>query len=74
MSEKPPPQSFCACFMGEADRWHDAPLYDAIVKKLIMMDIAGATVYQGILGYGAKGHPHKATFFIRLGISPSLCR
>ena len=28
-----------------------------------MLDIAGATVYQGILGYGAKGHQHKATFF-----------
>jgi PII-like signaling protein len=28
-----------------------------------MMDIAGATVYRGILGYGAKGHQHKATFF-----------
>jgi PII-like signaling protein len=27
------------------------------------MDIAGATVYRGILGYGAKGHQHKATFF-----------
>ena len=50
-------------FMGEADRWHEAPLYDAIVKKLLLMDIAGATVYRGILGYGAKGHQHKATFF-----------
>ena len=50
-------------FMGEADKWHDDPLYDAIVKKLLMMDIAGATVYRGILGYGAKGHQHKATFF-----------
>jgi PII-like signaling protein len=50
-------------FMGEADKWHDTPLYDAIVKKLLMMDIAGATVYRGILGYGAKGHQHKATFF-----------
>lgn len=50
-------------FMGEADRWHGMPLYDAIVKKLMMMDIAGATVYRGILGYGAKGHQHKATFF-----------
>jgi len=50
-------------FMGEADKWHEAPLYDAIVKKLLMMDIAGATVYRGILGYGAKGHQHKATFF-----------
>jgi PII-like signaling protein len=46
-------------FLGEADRWNEEPLYDAIVKRLRMMDIAGATVYRGILGYGAKGHTHK---------------
>ena len=57
------PAKLLRVFMGEADRWHEAPLYDAIVKKLLMMDIAGATVYRGILGYGAKGHQHKATFF-----------
>src|SRR5579884_1463338 len=50
-------------FLGEADRWHGEPLYDAIVKQLRMMDIAGATVYRGILGYGAKGHTHKQSFF-----------
>jgi len=50
-------------FIGEADRCHGEPLYDAIVKKLQMMDIAGATVYRGILGYGAKGHQHKKSFF-----------
>jgi PII-like signaling protein len=50
-------------FIGEADKWHDEPLYDAIVKKLRMMEVAGATVYQGILGYGAKGHEHKKSFF-----------
>jgi PII-like signaling protein len=57
------PAKLLRVFMGEADRLHDEPLYDAIVKRLIMMDIAGATVYRGILGYGAKGHQHKATFF-----------
>ena len=46
-------------YLGEADRWNGEPLYDAIVKRLRMMDIAGATVYRGILGYGAKGHTHK---------------
>lgn len=46
-------------FLGEADRWHGQPLYDAIVNRLRMMDISGATVYKGILGYGAKGHTHK---------------
>jgi PII-like signaling protein len=50
-------------FLGEADKWHDEPLYDAIVKELRMMDMAGATVYRGILGYGAKGHQHKRSFF-----------
>jgi PII-like signaling protein len=28
-----------------------------------MMDFAGATVYRGVLGYGAKGHTHKAGRF-----------
>jgi len=46
-------------FMGEADHLDGEPLYDAIVKRLRMMDIAGATVYRGILGYGIKGHTHK---------------
>ena len=50
-------------FLGEADRWHGEPLYEAIVKKLRMMEISGATVYRGILGYGAKGHEHKQSFF-----------
>jgi len=57
------PAKLLRVYIGEADKWHEAPLYDAIVKKLLMMDIAGATVYRGILGYGAKGHQHKATFF-----------
>ena len=47
-------------FLGEADKWQDESLYDAIVKRLRMMDIAGATVYRGILGYGVKGHTHRA--------------
>ncbi len=46
-------------YIGEADKWRGEPLYDAIVKKLRVLDIAGATVYRGILGYGAKGHEHK---------------
>ncbi len=47
-------------FLGARDKWHGEPLYDAIVKRLRMMDIAGATVYQGIMGYGAKGETHRS--------------
>jgi PII-like signaling protein len=46
-------------YMGESDKWEGEPLYEAIVKRLRLMDIAGATVYRGILGYGVKGHTHK---------------
>lgn len=57
------PASLLRVFMGEADKWHGEPLHDAMVKKLRMMEIAGATVYRGIVGYGAKGHEHKRSFF-----------
>src|SRR6266487_4326662 len=50
-------------YMGESDKWQGDPLYEAIVKRLRLMDIAGATVYRGILGYGVKGHTHKQSFF-----------
>jgi PII-like signaling protein len=56
------PAKMLRIFLGEADKWHDEPLYDAIVKRLRLLDIAGATVYRGILGYGAKGHEHKKSF------------
>ncbi len=57
------PAKLMRVFMGEADKWHGEPLHDAIVKKLHMMEIAGATVYRGVLGYGAKGHEHKRSFW-----------
>ena len=50
-------------YLGESDKWHGEPLYDAIVNRLRMMDVAGATVYRGVMGYGAKGHTHKQSFW-----------
>jgi PII-like signaling protein len=47
-------------YMGESDKWQGEPLYDAVLKRLRLMDISGATVYRGILGYGAKGRTHKS--------------
>jgi PII-like signaling protein len=47
-------------YVGEHDRWRGKPLYDAIVESLRAHDIAGATVYRGISGYGANGRFHKA--------------
>lgn len=50
-------------YIGENDKWNGKPLYDEIVKGLRAHDIAGVTVYRGILGYGANRRIHKdATF------------
>jgi PII-like signaling protein len=46
-------------YIGEADRWNDKPLYNALVEAMRANDIAGVTVYRGILGYGAHRRTHK---------------
>jgi PII-like signaling protein len=39
---------------GENDKWQGKPLYQAIVEKCRELDLAGATVYRGVEGYGAS--------------------
>lgn len=46
-------------YIGEADQWHDKPLHEALLSAMRANDLAGATVYRGILGYGADRKIHK---------------
>ena len=46
-------------YIGEADHWRDKPLHQALVEAMRANDIAGVTVYRGILGYGAHRRLHK---------------
>lgn len=46
-------------YIGENDKWRDKPLYHALVESLRANDIAGVTVYHGILGYGANRRIHQ---------------
>jgi uncharacterized protein len=39
---------------GEDDKWNGKPLFRAIVEKCRALDLAGATVFRGIEGYGAS--------------------
>jgi PII-like signaling protein len=47
---------------GEDDKWKDKPLYQAIVEKCRELDIAGATVFRGIEGYGGSTLIHRSHF------------
>lgn len=47
-------------FIGEGDRWHGKPLYEAIVQRAREAGLAGTTVLRGLMGYGAKSRIHTA--------------
>lgn len=47
-------------FIGESDRYEGRPLFEAIVRKARELGLAGATVLQGIEGYGAHSRIHTA--------------
>ena len=47
-------------FLGESDRHHGRPLYEAIVMEARRRGMAGATVLRGIMGFGADSHMHTA--------------
>ena len=44
--------------IGESDRWHGRPLYEAIVELLRTRHYAGCTVTRAIMGFGATARVH----------------
>lgn len=58
--------------ISEDDKWEGEPLYEAIIKRFIMIDIAGATVYKAIAGYGPHRRFHKKKTLTSTGELPIL--
>ena len=46
--------------IGESDRWHHQPLYEALVFKARELGLAGATVLRSPMGFGASSRMHTA--------------
>ena len=47
-------------FIGESDKYKGKPLYEQIVLKARELNLAGATVFRGILGFGTDSRIHAA--------------
>jgi PII-like signaling protein len=45
-------------FIGESDKYHGKPLYEALVHKFREKGLAGATVVRGVAGFGASSTVH----------------
>ncbi len=49
-------------FVGEMDTYNGRPVYEQIVLKARELNLAGATVLRGIMGFGADSRLHTAKF------------
>jgi len=47
-------------YVGERDMCHGVPLYEAIVKQAHKLNLAGATVVRGIMGFGTTNKIHSS--------------
>ncbi len=56
-------------FIGSSDHWHGKSLYQALVEEAKKQGLAGVTVLQGVMGYGAHSRIHTARL---VDISPDL--
>lgn len=52
-------------YVGEHERWHGLPLYEAILRKVHESGVAGATVLRGVSGFGIEQRIH-TTKILRL--------
>ena len=49
--------------VDETDLWETGTLYEAIVRRLRQLGVAGATVQTGIMGFGSHGKVHHKRLF-----------
>ena len=47
-------------FIGQTDSYNGKPLYEQIVLKARELNLAGATVVRGVMGFGADSRMHTA--------------
>jgi PII-like signaling protein len=47
-------------FIGQSDRWERKPLYAALLELFRTKGLAGATVLQGVAGFGPDSILHEA--------------
>jgi len=57
-------RKYLQVFIEDTDTWDDGtPLHEAIVRMLEKRGIAGATVWNGVMGYGESRQVHRTGLF-----------
>jgi PII-like signaling protein len=50
-------------YINETDMSGDVPLYEILVRRMLHMEVAGATVTRALMGYGKHGKVHRKRLF-----------
>lgn len=57
------PAKMLVVYVDETDLWGTSSLYEAIVRRLRQLGLAGATAQAGIMGFGSHGKVHRKRLF-----------
>jgi PII-like signaling protein len=57
------PAKMLLIYVDETDTWGSGRLYEAIVRRLRQLGVAGATVHTGIMGFGSHQNVHHRRLF-----------
>jgi len=58
-----PPVKMMVIYADETDMWGTGTLYEAIVRRLRQLGVAGATVHDGMMGFGSHMKVHHKRLF-----------
>jgi PII-like signaling protein len=58
-----PPVKLLLIYVDETDTWGQTPLYEAIIRRLRQLEVAGATASAGLMGFGSHMKVHHKRLF-----------
>ena len=57
------PAKMLLIFIAETDMSGEVPLYEAVLRRLLALDVSGATVNAGVMGFGSHRAIHRKRLF-----------
>jgi uncharacterized protein len=58
-----PPVKLLLIYVAETETWGQTPLYEAIIRRLRQLEVAGATASAGLMGFGSHKKVHHKRLF-----------
>ncbi len=58
-----PPVKLLVIYVDEVDTFESMPLYEAVIRQLQHLGIAGATAQAGVMGFGSHHKLHRKGLF-----------